>query len=277
MAAATTRQVVSSRLAESVGHIARSAALVALDPQIFGLKRRSTFEEAKRSFAAGRPVVDEVVPRKIVQMAVPAGQQEAGRNRVGISGGLIAFRAFAVLVHESRPFRTKPVFLAFEEAEIVRGQEPAFDAAQPAGKRPDRYADIRFRGEGIDAVVLLERRHAQAFDLRPQLPAHRRKQSRLFDRLTAIHLPSVDGECHDRQVGQVDQSARTVSPEELAGPHFADRSLFADHASPPLSSGVTTGGVQSGSLPPNLMVLMIRLTPGSTSRMDIGTVKLSHA
>ena len=221
--------------------------------------------------------MDEVVPWKIVQVAVPTGQQETGRNRIGIPGGLIAFRTFAVLVHESRPFRTESVFLAFEKAEIVCGQEPAFDAAQPAGKRPDRYADERFRREGIGAFALLERRHAQAFDLRPQLPSHRREQSRLFDRLTAIHLPSVDGECHDRQVGQVDQSARTVSPEKLTGPHFADRCLFADHASPPLSSGVTTGGVQSGSLPPNLMVLMIRPTPGSTSRMDIGTVKLSHA
>ena len=66
--------------------------------------------------------MNEVVPRKIVQMAVSAGQQEAGGNGVGIPGGLIAFRTFAVLVHESRPFRTEPVFLAFEKAEIVGGQ-----------------------------------------------------------------------------------------------------------------------------------------------------------
>ena len=71
----------------------------------------------------------------------------------------------------------------------------------------------------------------------PSSLSHRRKQARLFDRLTAIYLPSVDGESHDRQTGQVDQGARTISPEELTGPHFADGSLFADHASPPLSSG----------------------------------------
>jgi hypothetical protein len=113
------------------------------------------------------------MPGKIVQVAVSASQQETGGDSVGIPCGLIAFRAFTVFVHEPRPFGTKPVFLAFEEAEIVCGQEAAFHAAQPAGKRPDRYADIRLRREGIDVFALLERRHAQALDLRPEFLSHR--------------------------------------------------------------------------------------------------------
>src|SRR5207248_109527 len=80
VAAATTRQVIPSRLAECVRHIARGAALIAFDPQIFGLKRRTAFEEAKRSFAAALPVMNEVVPGEIVQMAASTGQEEAGRN-----------------------------------------------------------------------------------------------------------------------------------------------------------------------------------------------------
>ena len=141
MSAATAGKVVPARFAECVRHVARCAALIALDPQVFGLKRSAAFEEAKRSFAAGRSVVDKVVPRKIVQVAVATGQKKASGDRVGIPGGLVAFRTFAVLVHESGAFRTEPVLLAFEEAEIVGGQEPAFDAAQPTRKRPDRNAD----------------------------------------------------------------------------------------------------------------------------------------
>ena len=65
--------------------------------------------------------MNEVMPREVVEMSVSAGQQKASGNRIGVLGGLVTFRALAVFVNESSPFRSKPVFLAFEKAKVVRG------------------------------------------------------------------------------------------------------------------------------------------------------------
>src|SRR5262245_52736031 len=62
MSASATRQVLAADFPEGLRHAAGGAALVALDPKVLGLERCVTFIEAQRAFAAGRAVMNEVVP-----------------------------------------------------------------------------------------------------------------------------------------------------------------------------------------------------------------------
>ena len=105
-----------------------------------------------------------------------------------------------------------------------------------------------------------------------QFAANGRKQAGFPDRAAEVHVPAINAERHDGQVRQIDERPRSIGPQELAGSHFAYGSA---HTSSPAS--VAGGrGIQGGSPPVKRVVFMTSRTPGSTSRIDIGTVKSSQ-
>jgi hypothetical protein len=62
--------------------------------------------------------VDEVVPRKIVEVAVAACQEETRRNGIGILRGLVALGATTSLVDEAGSLRSEAVFLDLEQPRV---------------------------------------------------------------------------------------------------------------------------------------------------------------
>ena len=89
----------------------------------------------------------EPMPRKIVEVTVPAREQKTGGNRIRILALL------AVRMNKMGLFRPVRVGLDVEQARIVFGQQTAFDASQPTRKGPNRYADLAFGGHGIDTIL----------------------------------------------------------------------------------------------------------------------------
>jgi hypothetical protein len=142
--------------------------------------------------------MDEPVPREIVEVASAAGEQETGRNGIGVAWRRISARTTTPPMDEPRELVTEPVRLEFKEAGIERRKQAALHAPHPARERLYRNADVCLRGEGVDIVLVCHRGHAQGFDLSAERPAHVGEQPSLLDGLTAITLPSVDAHRHDR-------------------------------------------------------------------------------
>ena len=141
MTSTAPRQVLLGGLAEGVGHVAGRTAFVTLDPKVFRLKRRATFEESQRTPAPGRSAVHEVVPWEIVQVAISASEQETRRNGVRVLGAKVTLRSLTSLVDEPGVLRPKPVFLDLEQTEIDFGQQAAFHTTEPTWKWPHRHAE----------------------------------------------------------------------------------------------------------------------------------------
>ncbi len=74
MPPAARGKAFASCLTEGVRHVTRRGAGIAFDPKIFGLERRTTFEEPERARASRWPVVHEVMPREIVDVSIAARQ-----------------------------------------------------------------------------------------------------------------------------------------------------------------------------------------------------------
>ena len=218
--------------------------------------------------------MDEVVPREVVEVAIAAGQEETRRNGIGIFRGLVTLGATAPLVDEAGSLRAEAVFLDLEQPRVEGRQQAAFHAAHPARERTDGDADVRLRRPRIDEFALLERWHAQVLHLRAENLADGGEQARLGDGLAAILFPLVDAQRHHREARQIDQRARPVCPEQLTGADFPDGCSIGGHGQ---SSSFGTGRGFHPWSSEMCPVFMIRRTPGSTSRIDIGTVQLSHA
>src|SRR5690606_6555601 len=128
----------------------------------------------------------------------------------------------AAFVNETGSLRPEAVLLNLEKTGIKGGQQTALNATHPAREWPDGDADVGLGRPDVDEFTLLERRHPQVLDLRPQNLPNGSKQSCLLDRLATILFPAVDAECHDGKAGQVDQSTGAISPQQLAWAYFAD-------------------------------------------------------
>src|SRR5690606_34508525 len=140
-------------------------------------------------------------------------------------------------------------------------------------KRADGNTNVRLRRPRIDEFALLEWWHAQVLHLRTEHLADGGEQARLADGLASVFFPLIDAQCHHREARQVDQRARPVCPEQLAGTDFPDGCFIGGHGQ---SSSFGTGRGFHPWSSEMCPVFMIRRTPGSTSRIDIGTVQLSH-
>src|SRR3546814_10411198 len=111
MASSTTRQILFSSLAKSVGHAPRCTTRITFHPQILRLQRGPTLEEAQRAFARTVATMNEIVPRKVVEVPIAAGQQETRRHGVSIPGRLVALRTPAALMDEPGSFGPEAVLL----------------------------------------------------------------------------------------------------------------------------------------------------------------------
>src|SRR5699024_2788343 len=102
---------------EGMDQRACRVAGIAFDPEVFGLQGCASLEETQRPFALRGAAMHEPMPRKIVEMTLPACEQKTGGNRVSI----LAF--LAVRMHEMGLLRTVRVSLDVEQARIVFGQQ----------------------------------------------------------------------------------------------------------------------------------------------------------
>jgi hypothetical protein len=125
------------------------------------------------------------------------------------------------------------------------------------------------------SLAFLERRHPQVLDL---CPSTFRTRPAVWPPGSVGSGPSPIGRCRAsrRTARQIDQRPWPVGPEQLAGSHFSDWSLLAHVVMFASSSFVAGRGFQSWSSV-MWLVFMIKRTPGSTSRIDMGTVQLSQA
>src|SRR5690606_14294893 len=105
-------------------------------------------------------------------------------------------------------------------------------------------------------------------------PAHGRQQSCLLHGRTAIGVPPVQPHGDHGKIGQVDERTWAVGPQQLTRSHLSDRNTA--HAAPPRPAPFLTLTLHEGGSG-NFMSSITNWTPGSTSRIDIGTVSSSHA
>ena len=82
--------------------------------------------------------MDELDPRKVVQVPLLASDQESGRDHSGRLADLLADP-----VNVAAPVLAVGVEAKLEEPRLDRGQQPAVRANLPAGKRGNRDADVR--------------------------------------------------------------------------------------------------------------------------------------
>ena len=244
MTPSATRKILFSGFSKGVRHASGCPTGITLHPQVFGLQRCAALEEAQRALARTVAAVDEVMPREVIEMTIAAGQQKTRGNGIRILGRLVAFGATAAFVNEAGSLRPEAVLLDLEQTGIEGRQQAALHAAHPAREWPNGNTDIGLGRPDVDEFTLLEGRHPQVLDLRPQNLPNGSKQSCLLDRLAAILFPSIDAECHYGKAGQVDQRTGAISPQQLAGAYFADwRFVVDDHVQS--SSFVAGRGFQS--------------------------------
>ena len=269
MPSSTGGEIFLRFLPEGMNQRARSSAFIAFDPEVFGLQRRASLEETQGSFALGRTVMNVPAPRKIVEVAVPACEQKTGGNRVGV------FALLTVGMHEMGLLRPVRVGLDIEQARIVFRQQAAFDAPQPTREGADGNSDSAFRGKGIYAVLFQERGHSQSLNLGPQHSPDVGQQTRFIDRRTDFGIPAIQPHGNHGNIRKVYERARPVCPKKLTWPYASNDMLT--HIVSPSDSSTGFGLIFHGGSPESLRSSMISRTPGSTSRIDIGAVKLSHA
>jgi hypothetical protein len=172
-------------------------------------------------------------------------------------------------VDEVRLVWTIRILLYRKKSRIEFGQQAATNTSQPSWKRSDWNTDLPFGCERARVLILDDGRHTKPFDLLAKYPSHRLKKPRLLDGRTTMDFPSIKPHGHDRKVRQIDKSTWAIGPQELAGTYITDNKCVT-HAPPPWASS-TSRGRQAGPSG-RLSVIMISRTPGSTSRIDIGTV-----
>lgn len=93
-------------------------------------------------------------------MSVPAGQQHTSRDGVSIFGWEFTVRPPATSMYETSRLWAIGVLFQLEQAIVVRRQQPALHAAQPAREGTNWYADPGFGGEPVGGFALAERCHA---------------------------------------------------------------------------------------------------------------------
>jgi hypothetical protein len=137
------------------------------------------------------------MPWEVVQVAVPACQQETNRNGIRFVCPFVALGAYTSGMNETRLFRSIGVRFDLEQIQIDIRHQPAFHAAKPPRKRPDRNPDLSLRRKGTDSLLSNERGHAQSIDLRTQNTSNRRQQASLLDRDALIDVPVVESHGDD--------------------------------------------------------------------------------
>ncbi len=178
-------------------------AVLAAHLHVRRLAGGAELEQLQRALAGGRPPMDELEPREVVQVAVLAGHEEAGRHH---GGGLPALRAVGVDVARL----VGPVRVAFQRR---TGRCPAGPAGGTRG-RPSSGGTGRPgcrpappRRTGRQGCFPLGRRAARAAPA-PAGPVCRAPRPaaapRRSPRDRRVALPVLQAHDHHRQVGQVD-------------------------------------------------------------------------
>src|SRR5262245_46543009 len=112
MASPTLWEQLFAPIPEGIHHRAARIAALAPNPEILGLQRCTLLEEAQRPWASRLATVNEIVPRKVIQVSAPTCHQETCRDRFRWS----ATNPIAIRVHEPRPIRSPSVRLEFEKS-----------------------------------------------------------------------------------------------------------------------------------------------------------------
>src|SRR5690606_16579607 len=149
-------QILFSGFSKGVRHASGRPTRITLHPQVLGLQRRATLEEAQCAFARTVAAMDEVVPREVVEMAIATCQQETRGNGICILGRLVAFGTTAAFVNETGSLRSEAVLLNLEKTGIKGGQQTALHATHPAREWPDGNADIGLGRPNINEFAFLE-------------------------------------------------------------------------------------------------------------------------
>ena len=219
---------VLPELPERLGERLAPSASLAFHPQVLGLKRGPFFIEIQRTLAIGRPVMHKPAPREIIHMSMFARHKKTHRH--GVNGTAMSLRTIGV--NESGPLGSVEVLPDVEEPRIVFGHQSALNAAEPTGKRLNRYADIRTRIIRVVDFLLANRRLEHPFDLSPTHPADLLEQSWLLDGMAQILFPRIKPHRHHRKVRQVNHRARTVCPKQLARANVSDSTRITHDYSP---------------------------------------------